>query len=67
MIYAWRYPESIHRSAMIRVNPHGGFLWDRKTTDELIGRYAALWATTTGAILATYAPAGALTSLAVQK
>ena len=28
MIYSWRYPESIHRSVMIGVNPPGNFLWD---------------------------------------
>ncbi len=44
MIYAWRYPRSIHRSVMIGVNPPGHFLWDAKTTDEEIGRYAALCA-----------------------
>jgi pimeloyl-ACP methyl ester carboxylesterase len=44
MIYAWRYPESIRRSVMIGVNPPGHFLWDAKTTDEQIGRYAALCA-----------------------
>ena len=44
MIYAWRYPKSIHRSVMIGVNPPGHFLWDPKTTDEQIGRYAALCA-----------------------
>ena len=44
MIYAWRYPESIHRSVMIGVNPPGHFLWDAKTTDEQIRRYAALCA-----------------------
>jgi pimeloyl-ACP methyl ester carboxylesterase len=42
MIYAWRYPESIHRSVMIGVNPPGHFLWDTKTTDEQIERYAEL-------------------------
>jgi pimeloyl-ACP methyl ester carboxylesterase len=42
MIYAWRYPESIHRSVMIGVNPPGHFLWDPQTTNEQIGRYAAL-------------------------
>jgi pimeloyl-ACP methyl ester carboxylesterase len=41
MIYAWRYPESIHRSVMIGVNPPGHFVWDAKTTDEQIERYAA--------------------------
>ncbi len=42
MIYAWRYPKSIHRSVMIGVNPPGNFLWDATTTNEQIGRYAAL-------------------------
>jgi pimeloyl-ACP methyl ester carboxylesterase len=42
MIYAWRYPGSIHRSAMIGVNPPGNFLWPPTTTDEQIGRYAEL-------------------------
>lgn len=44
MIYAWRYPRSVHRSVMIGVNPPGHFLWDAKTTDEQIRRYAALCA-----------------------
>ncbi|HXV34748.1 MAG TPA: alpha/beta fold hydrolase [Gaiellaceae bacterium] len=42
MIYAWRYPESIHRSVMLAVNPPGGFLWDGKATDEQLARYAEL-------------------------
>ncbi|HEX5936959.1 MAG TPA: alpha/beta fold hydrolase [Actinomycetota bacterium] len=42
MIYAWRYPGSIHRSAMVAVNPPGNFLWYPETTDEQIGRYADL-------------------------
>ena len=42
MIYSWRYPKSIHRSVMIGVNPPGNFLWDPKTTDEQIARYADL-------------------------
>jgi pimeloyl-ACP methyl ester carboxylesterase len=42
MIYAWRYPASIHRSVMIGVNPPGRFLWDAKTTGEQVRRYAAL-------------------------
>jgi pimeloyl-ACP methyl ester carboxylesterase len=42
MIYAWRYPRSIERSAMIGVNPPGHFLWDEQTTDEQIRRYADL-------------------------
>ena len=44
MIYAWRYPKRIHRSVMIGANPPGNFLWDARTTDEQIGRYAALCA-----------------------
>jgi pimeloyl-ACP methyl ester carboxylesterase len=48
MIYAWRYPQSIHRSVMIGVNPPGNFLWDAKTTGEQIRRYAALCAQAAG-------------------
>jgi pimeloyl-ACP methyl ester carboxylesterase len=44
LIYAWRHPESVHRSVMIGVNPPGAFLWDAETTDEQIGRFAALCA-----------------------
>jgi pimeloyl-ACP methyl ester carboxylesterase len=42
LVYSWRYPRSIHRSIMIGANPPGHFLWDGQTTDEQIGRYAAL-------------------------
>jgi pimeloyl-ACP methyl ester carboxylesterase len=42
MIYAWRYPESIHRSVMFGVNPPGHLVYDPETTDEQIGRYAEL-------------------------
>jgi pimeloyl-ACP methyl ester carboxylesterase len=42
MIYAWRYPDSIHRSVMINVNPPGNLFWDGKSTDEQIQRYAEL-------------------------
>jgi pimeloyl-ACP methyl ester carboxylesterase len=41
MIYAWRYPKAIHRNVMIAVNPPGHFLWDEKSTNEQIARYAA--------------------------
>jgi pimeloyl-ACP methyl ester carboxylesterase len=44
LIYAWRYPQRIHRSVMIGVNPPGNFLWDAETTGEQIRRYAALCA-----------------------
>ncbi|MGH9181023.1 MAG: hypothetical protein ACRDY5_04840, partial [Acidimicrobiales bacterium] len=42
MIYSWRHPDSIHRSVMIGVNPPGHYVWDPKTTDEQLARYAAL-------------------------
>jgi RND superfamily putative drug exporter len=44
MIYSWRYPERIHRSVMIGANPPGHFIWDGKTTDEQLRRYAVLCA-----------------------
>ena len=46
MIYAWRYPQSIHRSVMVAANPPGNYLWNTKTTDEQIHRYAAVCAQT---------------------
>jgi pimeloyl-ACP methyl ester carboxylesterase len=45
MVYAWRYPKGIHRSVMIAANPPGHYVWDAKTTDEQIGRYAGLCST----------------------
>ena len=44
MIYAWRYPERIHRSIMIGVNPPGHFLWETQAADEQLRRYADLCA-----------------------
>ena len=44
MIYAWRYPESIHRSVMVAVNPPGAFLLDAEKTDQQIDRYSDLCA-----------------------
>jgi pimeloyl-ACP methyl ester carboxylesterase len=44
MIYAWRYPSSIHRSVMIGANPPGHLLWGPTRTDEQIRRYAVLCA-----------------------
>lgn len=40
LIYAWRFPHSIHRSVMVGANPPGHFLWDPATADEQIGRFA---------------------------
>lgn len=45
MIYAWRYPDSVHRSVMINVNPPGNLFWDGESTDEQMRRYAELCAT----------------------
>ena len=44
MIYGWRYPEALHRSAMIAVNPPGHFMWDPETIDDLLARYGELCA-----------------------
>lgn len=44
LIYAWRYPKSIHRSVLVGANPPGHFLWNAKTTDEQLQRYSALCA-----------------------
>jgi pimeloyl-ACP methyl ester carboxylesterase len=42
MIYAWRYPESVHRSVMIGVNSPGNYLWNPKAIDEQVDRYSKL-------------------------
>jgi len=45
MIYAWRYPESIYRSAMVAVNPPGHmFYYDPTMIDQQIEYYADLCA-----------------------
>jgi len=43
-IYAWRYPNSTHRSVMIGANPPGNFLWNAAVTDQQVHRYAVLCA-----------------------
>ena len=43
MIYAWMYPKSIHRSAMISVNPPGHFVWYPDVMDEQIMYYSKLF------------------------
>lgn len=42
MIHTWRYPESVHRSAMISVNPPGHFVWFADIVDEQIRSYSDL-------------------------
>ncbi len=44
MIYQWRYPSSVDRSAMIGVNPPGNFLYSGAEIDQGIRRYSALCA-----------------------
>ncbi len=44
MIYEWMYPNSLHRVAMIAVNPPGHFLWDAEVIDAQIEDYAGLCA-----------------------
>ncbi len=44
MMYAWTHPESIHRSAMIAVNPPGRFLWEPSVVDAQIAYDAGLCA-----------------------
>jgi pimeloyl-ACP methyl ester carboxylesterase len=48
MIYAWRYPDSLHSSVMIGVNPPGHYLWDPRITDEQLGHYSRLCARDAG-------------------
>jgi pimeloyl-ACP methyl ester carboxylesterase len=44
MIYAWMYPDSLHRVVMLAVNPPGHFVWDAEIVDEQIEDYARLCA-----------------------
>lgn len=44
MVYAWMFPDSLHRSAMISVNPPGHFAWEPDTIDDLIAYDAELCA-----------------------
>ncbi len=43
-IYTWRYPDRVHRNAMVAVNPPGRFWWDGAILEEQILRYSALCA-----------------------
>jgi pimeloyl-ACP methyl ester carboxylesterase len=47
MVYSWRHPASLFRSAMVSVNPPGHMVWDPKITDDQITRYAQLCAADT--------------------
>lgn len=43
-IYTWRYPDRVHRNAMVAVNPPGRFWWDGAILEEQIHRYSTLCA-----------------------
>ena len=43
-IYTWRYPDKVHRNAMVAVNPPGRFWWDGAILEEQILRYSTLCA-----------------------
>ncbi len=42
MVYAWRHPEALLRSAMISVNPPGHLFWNPRVTDSQFAQYADL-------------------------
>jgi pimeloyl-ACP methyl ester carboxylesterase len=44
MIYEWMHPDTLHRVAMLAVNPPGHFLWEAHNIDKQIEDYAALCA-----------------------
>ena len=45
MLYAWRYPEQVNRSAMFAINPPGHmFYYDPEVIDQQLADYAALCA-----------------------
>ena len=41
-IYAYKYPEIIHRSILVAVNPPGHFVWEPETIDSQIQYYSEL-------------------------
>ena len=43
-VYAALHPRSLHRSAMIGVNPPGRFVWEPQMVDAQIAQYGRLWA-----------------------
>jgi pimeloyl-ACP methyl ester carboxylesterase len=42
-IYAYKYPQSLLRSAMVGVNPPGHFVWSPEFVDSQVMYYADLW------------------------
>ena len=46
MIYAWRYPDSLYRSAMIGINPPGRMVYEAEVVDQQLEYYSDLCAET---------------------
>jgi pimeloyl-ACP methyl ester carboxylesterase len=44
MIWGWMYPSSLHRSAMISVNPPGHFIWNPWVIERQLEHYSTLCA-----------------------
>ncbi len=44
MLYAWKYPANVHRSAMVSVNPPGHIVYDPEFVDQQFDHYATLCA-----------------------
>ncbi|MCP4381686.1 MAG: alpha/beta fold hydrolase [Hyphomicrobiales bacterium] len=42
-LYGLRYPDSLHRSALLAVNPPGHFVWEPAGIDAQLRYYAELW------------------------
>ncbi|GAA0268248.1 alpha/beta fold hydrolase [Cryptosporangium japonicum] len=48
MVYSWRHPTSLFRSALVSVNPPGHMVWDPTITDAQFGQYSRLCAADRG-------------------
>ena len=48
LVWAWRYPESLHRSALISVNPPGHFIWYPEIIQQQLEYYSELCARDAG-------------------
>lgn len=42
LLYSYRYPDSIHRSVMVGVNPPGYFIWWPDQTEKIIAKYDSI-------------------------
>jgi pimeloyl-ACP methyl ester carboxylesterase len=48
LLYAQAYPERVHRSVLLGVNPPGRFIWDPVVTDAQLADWGRLWADSGG-------------------